>query len=219
MLLTPAIPPIDRTLHGQALVADRPDFTEATSTVGLGVLQFEFGYTFGVDDEGRTITRAHSFGEPLVRAGVLADRLELRLGAGSVTEATESSGRTTTEAGLEDVYLGVKLALSGQRGIFPATAILPQTTIPTGAEAFSAGRALPGVNFLYAFVPRGLDVPAEHAPERTEHYFNSGLAWLATEDLQWDVRVGLGVNDAAEDVYVGAGVVWRVGPLHERREQ
>ena len=62
----------------------------------------------------------------------------------------------------------------------------------------------------YAFVPRGLGVPAGHAAERTEHYINSGFAWLATEDLQWDVRVGLGVNDAAEDVYVGAGVVWRV---------
>ena len=91
------------------------------------------------------------------------------------------------------------------------------------AQSLSCGLAVGGRAGIYgewyAFVPRGLDVPAGHAPERTEHYFNSGLAWLATEDLQWDVRVGLGVNDAAEDIYVGAGVVWRVGPLHERREE
>ena len=62
----------------------------------------------------------------------------------------------------------------------------------------------------YAFVPRGLDVPAGDAAASTEHYVNSGVTWLASDDLQWDVRVGLGVSDAAEDVYFGTGVVWRV---------
>ena len=250
-----------RTAHAQALVADRPDFTEATSTVGRGVLQFEFGYTFGVDDEDGAVVRAHSYGEPLIRAGVLTDRLELRLGTAAVAETVESSGRSATASGLEDLYLGVKLALTGQRGILPATAILPQVTVPTGGDAISAGRSLPGVNLLYgwdltrtvslagstqvnaavgdanqdyrewaqslscgvalgerggiygewyAFVPRGLDVPAGDAAASTEHYVNSGVTWLASDDLQWDVRVGLGVSDAAEDVYVGTGVVWRV---------
>lgn len=245
----------DATHAQQALVADRPDFTEGTTTVGLGVLQFELGYTFGVDDTDGVATRAHSYGEPLLRAGVFADRLELRVGAGAGSVSTESRGRTVTESGLEDLYLGVKLALSGQRGVLPATAILPQATVPTGGDAFSAGRVLPGVNFVYswdfteslslaggtqvnaavadgnedyrewaqslswavalgertgaygewyAFVPSGL------AGGRAQHYLNSGLTWLANEDLQWDIRVGFGLNDAAEDVYVGTGVVFRI---------
>ena len=244
-----------RTAHAQALVADRPDFTEGTTTVGRGVLQFEFGYTFGVDDQDGTVTRAHSYGEPLLRAGVLSDRLELRLGAGAATEATESSGRTATESGLEDLYLGAKLALNGQRGVLPATAILPGVTLATGGDAFSAGRSLPGVNFVYSWdftetvsLSGGTQVNAaagdgdeDHREWATslscgvvlggrsglygewyallpsgledglaEHYFNGGLTWLANDDLQWDIRVGLGLNDPAQDMYVGAGVAFRV---------
>lgn len=237
-----------------ALVADRPDFTEATSTVGRGVFQLELGYTLGNDGEGGFTTRVHSYGEPLLRVGV-ADRLELRIGTSAVTEVTSPSARGVSESGLEDLYLGVKLALTEQRGILPATAVLPQMTVPTGSDAFSAGRTLPGVNFLYswdltdraslagstqvnsaagegdkdysewaqslsyglalgergglygewyAVLPAGLD------GGQAEHYLNSGLTWLATVDLQWDVRVGFGLSDAAEDVYVGAGVVLRV---------
>lgn len=43
------------------LVTDRPDFTEASSTVGLGVAQLEVGYTYASDDDGTTSTKSHSF--------------------------------------------------------------------------------------------------------------------------------------------------------------
>ena len=248
-------PAIAEPARGQALVADRPDFTEATSTVGLGVFQLELGYTLASDTDGKFMTRAHSYGEPLLRVGVLSERLELRAGTSVVTDVDNASPRGVTTSGLEDLYLGAKIALSGQRGAFPATAILPQVTVPTGTGAFSAGQTLPGVNFLYswelnerlslagstqvnaavadddgdyrewaqslswgiamgqrsglyaewyAFVPSGLE------RGRSEHYLNSGLTWLAHDDLQWDVRVGVGLNDAAEDMYVGAGMVFRV---------
>jgi hypothetical protein len=254
-------PAIAEPARGQALVADRPDFTEATSTVGLGVFQLELGYTLGSDNDGKFMTRNHSYGEPLFRVGVLSERLELRAGTRVVTQVVSGSATGVTTSGLEDLYLGAKIALSGQRGALPATAILPQMTVPTGAEAFSAGHSLPGINFLYswdlnetlslagstqvnravgeaghageageqyrewaqslswgiavgqrsglyaewyAFVPSGLE------GGRSEHYLNSGLTWLANDDVQWDIRVGLGVNDAAEDMYVGAGMVFRV---------
>ena len=248
-------PAIAEQARGQALVADRPDFTEATSTVGLGVFQLELGYTLGSDTDGKFMTRAHSYGEPLLRVGVLSERLEIRAGTSLVTEVESVSATGVTTSGLEDLYLGAKIALSGQRGAFPATAILPQVTVPTGTGAFSAGQTLPGVNFLYswelnetlslagstqvnaavadddgdyrewaqslswgiamgqrtglyaewyAFVPSGLEGASG------QHYLNSGLTWLANDDLQWDVRVGVGLNDAAEDMYVGAGLAFRV---------
>lgn len=245
----------DATHAQQSLVADRPDFTEATSTVGLGVFQLELGYTLGSDTDGKFMTRAHSYGEPLLRVGVLTERLELRAGTSVVTQVESVSAAGVTTSGLEDLYLGAKIALSGQRGALPATAILPQMTVPTGNGAFSAGRTLPGVNFLYswdlndklslagstqvnaavadgdedyrewaqslswgiamgqhsglyaewyAFVPSGLEGASG------QHYLNSGLTWLANDDLQWDIRIGFGLNAAAEDMYVGAGVVMRV---------
>ena len=241
--------------HAQALVADRPDFTEATSTVGLGGFQLELGYTLGSNTDGSTTTRVHSYGEPLLRVGVLAERLELRVGTSVTTQVVNVSATGVVTSGLEDLYLGAKIALSGQRGILPATALLPQMTVATGTGGFSAGRTLPGFNFLYswdlsealslagstqvnaavgdmdedysewaqslswgiatgqrsgvyaewyAFVPAGLKGGS------AEHYLNSGLTWLASDDLQWDVRFGMGLNAAAEDMYVGAGVVMRV---------
>ena len=65
------------------LVADRPDFTEAAATVGRGVFQLEFGYTYEYDrpeGSGGGEVWTHSLGEPLLRVGVLAEGLELRLG-------------------------------------------------------------------------------------------------------------------------------------------
>ena len=237
------------------LVADRPDFTEATTTVGRGVFQIEFGYTLGRDSQDGTTILTHSFGEPLLRAGVLAEWLELRLGASPVAQRTTAESSRHSEAGLEDLYLGVKLELTRQHGILPATAILPQMTVPTGSGGFSNGRSLPGVNFLYSWdatdevslaastqvnqavgdsgdgyaewaqsVSAGLALGARNGlygewyaffraePEgtRVEHYVNGGLSWLATDDVQWDIRVGAGLSDLAEDLYVGTGITIRI---------
>ena len=134
-----------------ALVADRPDFTEATTTVGRGVFQIEFGYTFGLDRDDGNSVRGHSFGEPLLRAGVLAEWLELRVAASPVSQRIESGGSAASDTGMEDLYLGVKLALSEQQGLIPAIALLPQTTVPTGSDGFSNDRVLPGVNLLYSW--------------------------------------------------------------------
>ena len=238
-----------------SLVADRPDFTEATTTVGRGVFQIEFGYTFGVDRDDGNSVRGHSLGEPLLRVGVMADWMELRLAASPVAQRIKSGGTTASDTGMEDLYLGVKLALSEQKELIPAIALLPQATVPTGSADFSSDRILPGVNFLYSWdvtenlslagstqvnravgasdegyaewaqsVTAGVGLgartgvygewfaffPTEPRPAATEHYVNTGLNWLATDDFQWDIRVGFGVNDPAEDLFAGTGVTLRV---------
>lgn len=38
---------------------------------------------------------------------------------------------------------------------------------------------------------------------------NCGLTWASTENLQWDVAAGVGLNDAAEDFTVAQGVTFR----------
>ena len=55
------------------LATDRPDFTEASSTVGRGHVQLEFGYTYFQDDEDGTRVRGHSLPETLLRVGMLAE--------------------------------------------------------------------------------------------------------------------------------------------------
>ena len=245
---TPPASPASRSL-----AADRPDFTEAASTVGRGVLQIEFGYTFGGDWSGGGSVRTHTLGELLVRAGVAADWLELRVAASPVTRV-DSEGSGASDTGIEDLYLGAKLELTRQAGRLPALALLPQMTLPTGSTLFSEGRALPGVNLVYswdvpgglslagstqvnlavadgddsypewaqsavagaglgtrggvygewyAFLPMGADAPQEHC-------FNAGLTWLTADDSQWDIRVGVGLNDAAADFFAGVGAAIRM---------
>ncbi|MBD3675655.1 MAG: transporter [Planctomycetaceae bacterium] len=229
-------------------MTDRPDFTEASSTVGQGIAQLEFGYTFTHDDDGISDTRSHSYPEPLLRYGVLADWLELRVGWNYANETTNG----LDFHGSEDLYLGFKLGLTPQEGILPEMALIPQMTVPTGASAFTANEVLPGANLIYgweindflstagstqfnsaiddgsggtytewaqswtvayslsdewgaytewyAFFPDSADTA------QTEHYFNGGFTFLISNDIQWDIRAGTGLNDAADDFFVGTGL-------------
>ncbi|MCY3599295.1 MAG: transporter [Gemmatimonadetes bacterium] len=255
--------------HGQRgpLVADRPDFTEAAATVGRGVVQLEFGYAYEYDrpggsDGGRGGVWTHSLGEPLLRIGVLAESLELRLGLSPVSVGAGADGRNITETGMEDLYLGVKLALTEQEGLRPAIAILPQVTVPSGSDAFTSDRALPGVNFTYGWdvtedvslagstqMNRALSDAGGGGPQgggteyaewaqsavagfavgaragvyaewfaffhaepdgtRAEHYANGGFTWSFSDDLQWDIRVGVGLNESATGFFTGTGLVVR----------
>ncbi|MBT4868370.1 MAG: transporter [Planctomycetaceae bacterium] len=133
------------------LVTDRPDFTEASSTVGRGVSQLEFGYTYTYNADDGTTDRSQSLGEPLLRYGVFSNWLELRLALFPVDQRVTMAGRSNSTAGTEDLYLGAKIALTPQECFLPEMALIPQMTIPTGSNAFSDGEVLPGVNWIYAW--------------------------------------------------------------------
>lgn len=225
------------------IATDRPDFTEASSTVGKGVYQIEAGYTFEYDSDGATISRTHSWGEPLLRVGMLTNWLEFRTAWFPITV----DGNT----GSEDLYLGMKIGMTPQKGWLPESAILPQMTVPTGSNALTSDLVLPGVNCLYSWdltekislagstqfnrvVDDSSDQHSQWAQSialgrslgekwgiysewyglfphnantaRTEHYYNGGFTWLLSDDVQWDIRAGLGLNDAAADFFTGTGI-------------
>jgi len=232
----------------EPLVTDRPDFTEASSTVGQGVAQLEMGYTYTFDDDGTTTAQSHSYPETLLRYGVLADWLEFRI---AWNYANERAGDTTA-LGSEDIYLGFKIGLTPQEGFLPEMALIPQMTVPTGADAFGGGEVLPGANWIYGWeinkflstagstqFNRAIDggtgnaytewaqswtvsyslhdrlgaytewfalIPHSAETQKTEHYFNGGLTFLSSDDVQWDIRAGVGLNDAADDYFIGTGV-------------
>lgn len=135
----------------EPLASDRPDFTEASTTVGRGVVQFEMGYTLFGDDDGGTRTRSHSYPELLARIGLLADWLELRIAWNHATVNEAFDPVTRTVSGGEDLYLGFKLGLTSQFGIWPEMALVPQMTVPTGHPEFTADKVLPGLNWLYGW--------------------------------------------------------------------
>ena len=235
----------------EPLVTDRPDFTEASSTVGLGVAQLEVGYTYVFDNDGTDQTVAHSYPEPLLRVGLLKEWLELRIGWNYATE-TVSDVRVS---GSEDLYLGFKIGLTPQSGILPEMALIPQMLVPVGADSFTGDELLGGLNWIYAWeltdcivtagstqLNRAIDDvsgqaytewaqswtfgytlldrlgaytewyglfphSAESAPN--ENYFNGGFTFLVSDNIQWDIRGGVGLNDAADDYLIGTGLSMR----------
>ncbi|GAA4469746.1 transporter [Novipirellula rosea] len=235
----------------EPLVSDRPDFTEASSVVGLGILQLETGYTYTFDDNGTDRAVGHSYPETLFRYGVLANWLEFRLAWNYGNE--DANGVSTS--GADDLYLGFKIGLTPQEGLRPEMAIIPQMTVPTGGAGRTDGEALPGLNWLYGWdindffstagstqFNRSIDggtsnaytqwaqswtvgyslaerlggyteyygfYPSGADTDRVKHYFNGGLAYSISNDVQWDIRGGKGLNDAADDYFVGSGLVIR----------
>lgn len=239
----------------EPLATDRPDFTEASTTVGKDVLQIEMGYTYTHDSEGGSSSIEQSFGEPLFRYGMFADWFELRIGLRpvQVKESINGSGDRTT--GLDDLYLGAKFALTAQQGILPEIALTPQMTLPTGSNSFTASEILPGINLLYGWeitddLSFGGSTQFNHNLEgdndyhtqyaqaftlnynfnetigsylewyglfptyavdaQSEHYLDGGFRYLLSDDVQFDVRAGVGLNDAAADYFIGTGVSLRL---------
>ena len=135
----------------EPLVADRPDFTEAAVTVGRGVTQIEFGYTYEYDEDGADRTRSHSYPQILLRQGIFAEWLEFRLGWSYLDEDSRVGGIDSNATGSEDLYLGFKIALTPQECMLPETAVILQMTAPLGADDITADEVLPGINFIYSW--------------------------------------------------------------------
>jgi hypothetical protein len=49
-------------------------------------------------------------------------------------------------------------------------------------------------------------VPCSADTDPTQQYFNGGFAVLLSDDVQWDIRAGVGLNDASDDYFVGSGL-------------
>ncbi len=123
------------------LEPDRPHLPEASSTVGLGRVVLESGYTFSQKDSS---FQSHSYPETLLRIGMFAEWLEFRIAQNFLTQ--RSAPAQLSETGAQDLTLGVKLALTEQKGCLPAMALIPQTTVPSGSKGLSANEVLPGFN-------------------------------------------------------------------------
>jgi hypothetical protein len=127
----------------ERLDPDRPHLAEASTTVGKGRIVLESGYTF--TEKGSSFS-SHSYPEALLRIGMFADWFEFRIGQNVVYDTHTAAGVRTRADGAQDLYLGVKLALTEQKQYLPQVALIPQITVPTGSKAVTAGRVLPGLN-------------------------------------------------------------------------
>jgi hypothetical protein len=135
------------------LESDRPDFTEASSTVGHKTLQIEGGYTYTQAVGGDCSHNSHDLPELLIRYGV-AERLELRVAwEGMVFDrATDpTTGNVLNADGCSDMDLGFKYAITRQHAWLPETALIVGVSTPTGHPDQSSRQVDAEVNFLYGW--------------------------------------------------------------------
>ncbi|WP_179021545.1 transporter [Winogradskyella forsetii] len=109
----------------EPLVTDRPDATEASSTVGKGTLQIETGGLFESFEENNTTSENYTYNTTLIRYGIL-DNVELRVGWDFVEGITKVNGRKldNVTSGLSPLLLGLKLDIAEEKGSMPEIALI-----------------------------------------------------------------------------------------------
>lgn len=239
---------IDGNPDDDVIVTDRPDFTEASSVVGYGVLQIESGYRYTYDNNGTNQVIGHTYPDTVIRLGVLRDWIELRVGWSYSNERTNG----VDNSGSEDLVAGFKFGLTEQQGFLPEMAAISQVRIPTGGRGFSSDEVLPGGALLYSWelndrFSLGANTGFNQAIDQgstnkydewfqsfslgmaitdrlgtygewftlqpsgadtvlPEHYVDGGFTYLITNDMQFDVYGGYGLNDVADDYFIGSGL-------------
>lgn len=211
----------------EPLMTDRPDFTEASTTVGKGALQIESGYTYVRNQDPGDNSTTHSLGEVLFRYGVFADWFEFRIQVLPLRQTTSIPGPSRTVTGLSDLYLGAKIGLTPQEGIWPEMAIVPQMFVPVGSGAFTSGDILPGVNWLYGwdvndFLAMGGSTQFNNRLDGTtgSRYtewaqsitFNYVLTETVGAYTEWFVLIPSGADTERVQHYLDGGFTYRLTP-------
>lgn len=117
------------------IVTDRPDATEASSTVGAGVLQIETGGFYTSFEEESFKAESYGFNTTLLRYGLL-ENLELRLGWNFEEIRFSSNGVEDPNvlSGFSPLLAGVKLDISEENGILPEIALIGHLFLPLSAS-------------------------------------------------------------------------------------
>lgn len=208
----------------QPLVTDRPNFTSTSVTVGQGVTQIEFGYTYASDRSQGVEETIQSCGEFLYRRGILADWLEFRLGISPLQQTQEAGLFENTTFGTEDLYTALQFALTPQEGWLPESALIVQTSIPTGSTAFTTNEMAPGVNWIYSWnVNEFLSISGSTQGNRSfddnnRSFLEMAQSWNVNYTLsqqlsaftEWFVLIPCGSNTEATEHYLDGGFTYLI---------
>ena len=163
------------------LEAGRPDFTESTETVPLGMIQAEAGYTYS-RAQGNT---SHEIGELLVRVPV-SNGAELLFGFNSYSIEREP---TLVLRGFEDMEIGTRVRLIERedRSLIPSISILALSTIPTGQRGIGTSVMQPTLKLAAGW----------NLSERLSLVSNANYSYASEEGSrfsQWGTSASLGAE-------------------------
>jgi len=170
----------------EALVGDRPDFTESSVTVPFGMIQVETGYSLSRMED----VREHTLGEMLIRAGA-GSRFELRFGLNSYLL---TRGGADDLDGVEDMALGFKLNIFEGSSTFnlarPSVAIVASASVPTGSGVYREKKTQPCVKLAAAW-----DVTERFAVSSNIGYQHSRDSGIGYDQFSGSVSFGYSLSD------------------------
>ena len=117
--------PSPETPPKETIEPDRPDVTNGTHVVDIGLMQIEIGglYTHATAEQ-------RAWGSPFTARIGLLEWLEARIGTDGFLSQSDPLGRVT---GLGNLQLGAKLRLWAKPGGVPVLSILPTVNLPTAS--------------------------------------------------------------------------------------
>jgi hypothetical protein len=174
--------------HAQdAIEPDRPDVTNGTHIVEIGLLQIEMG---GQVVHSGTL---RSFGSPVTARVGLAEWLEARVSTDGFVTQTDGTLRLSS---VGNTSLGAKLRLWGDPGGVPVLSILPTVTFPTASteKGFNSGdrdylaAVLTGTDLgrhWHADLNYGIGAigAGENRPHFVQHLVSVSVSAAATDDF------------------------------------
>jgi len=152
-----------------AIVTDRPDATEASSTVGKGTLQIETGGLYESFEKNNIKSETFTYNTSLVRYGIL-DNIELRLGWNFVEGVTAVNGNRldNVTSGFSPLLIGVKIDVAEEKNGMPEIAFVGHV-FPVFSASADYRPETTGVDFRFAL--------SHTLSEKSSLGYNIGAQW------------------------------------------
>jgi len=153
----------------EALVTDRPDATEASSTVGKGILQIETGGLYDSFGDNTITAENYTYNTTLIRYGIL-DNLEIRLGWDFVEGVTKVNGTKldNVASGFSPLLLGVKIDIAEEHNGMPEIALIGHV-FPLFSASEDYRPESTGIDFRFSF--------SHTLSEKSSLAYNLGGEW------------------------------------------
>ncbi|MEZ4332205.1 MAG: transporter [Myxococcota bacterium] len=229
-----------RASFTEPLVSERPSFSTSPDATPPGRINAELGFELGRNDRGEPESERVRLPAALFRLGLLdrlearlgwsgyeARRVDGQeeddfVGPmlGVKWQLNEGVGGWPRMGLLAEVVIPVEsgpdpdflAGLAWRHGLSDAISLFGTSTVGVeGGELFVSTHAA-GLSWSFApawSVYGEYDATVDENAHDT-HTLDAGLAWLLTPNVQLDLYGGAGLNAAARDGFVGAGVAWRM---------
>ena len=171
ILLTFFVAKAQESTPVEGLVTDRPDATEASSTVPAGSLQVETGGLYTTFENNGTTQESFVYNTTLLRYGLL-DNFEIRVGWNLVEDRVRFNDilDTPTTSGFSPLLLGMKVEITEEKGWIPEVALIGHIFLPFTASS----------DFKPEFTSTDFRFSLSHTiNERSSIGYNIGAQWEA----------------------------------------